>query len=215
MNTNPKFFRGIESGAGSLMELAVAAGIVLALLSLAVPTMLGVLEAGRMNLAAELVQGRLMEARGMAISMNCDVEVRLYRNSRKTPLDGSSGQGMQIYRIKGGVGDLNAGQEKVDRLAMMPAGEEARLPASVQFSSDDEVMSFWNLPIRLEQRDGGQREYAAFRWRPDGSTDLAEEAQWTLTLVRHPEGRATELSRNYVVFMIDPVTGHVRRFRPE
>lgn len=201
------------SGAYSLVELIAVTGIVLLMVSMAVPTVLDLLKSMRMNHAAEMLQARLMEARAMAVTHNRDIEVRVYKNGADARMDLASGHGMQIFRLNAEAGQ-GLGQE-AGALRMIPEGVEDKLPLSVQFSLNAEFTSFWKLPLQKELSAKGPREYVAFRYRPDGSTDLAEDQKWTLSLVAQPEEDASRLPANFVVFMLDPVTGYIRRFRPE
>lgn len=211
MKTNRPSF-ALAAAAFSLIELVAVTGIMLVIIVMAAPTVFDVLDAGRMSQAADQVYGKFSEARGLALSLNCDVEVRLYRNSAQAADEGISGQGLHIYRITGIVPGDNAAESKFE---MMAEGNEVKIPATVQISSDARFTSFWKLPVRKERLQGGPREYVAFRFRPDGSTDLLESSQWTVTLVKHPEADAAQLSKNFIALLIDPVTGYISSFRPE
>ncbi|MDF1816486.1 MAG: hypothetical protein P1V20_30070, partial [Verrucomicrobiales bacterium] len=61
-------------------------------------------------------------------------------------------------------------------------------------------------------------EYVAFRFRPDGSTDLPSRAgkdTWYLTLVQgEGAARGNEMPRNYVCLQVNPYNGVVSEFRP-
>ncbi|GEP42280.1 Verru_Chthon cassette protein D [Brevifollis gellanilyticus] len=206
----------LSKAAFTLIELCVGVGTVLLLVALTTPTLLDVLDANRMTQAADLVQGRLTEARGIAVTFASDVEVRIFRNSITPPVDGGSGQGIQVFRLR----EVDAAAEEGDAeeplsIEFVPEGDEDPLPNSVGISTSDEFSSLWTLPERTLVTDQGERPYVAFRFRPDGSTDLAETTSWTLTLVRQPTADPTVLSKNFVALQLDPVTGHINSFRPE
>lgn len=201
------------AGAYSLVELITVTGIVLLMVSMAMPAVLDLLKSMRMNHAAEMLMARLMEARALAVTHNRDIEVRVYKNGADARADLASGHGVQLFRLNAdaGLGIVqNAGP-----MRMIPEGVEDKLPLSVQFSLNAEFTSFWKLALQTELSAQGPREYVAFRYRADGSTDLAEDQKWTLSLVAQPEEDLSRLSANFVVFMLDPVTGYISRFRPE
>jgi uncharacterized protein (TIGR02596 family) len=193
----------------TLVEMIVVSGIIVLLVSLAVPSVLDLLKSMRMTHAAHKVQECLTQAQGMATSFNRDVEVRLYRTGGSLYSGEASGHGIQLFKISG---DANP---KVSEVQMTPEGAEEILPVSVQFSLNESFSSIWKLAVRGEKAQKGLREYVAFRYRPDGSTDLPEDQKWSLSLVPHPADVSSNLPANFVVFMIDPVTGHLSSFRPD
>jgi uncharacterized protein (TIGR02596 family) len=197
----------------SLVELIVVSGVVMLLVSLAVPSVLDVLNAMRMSHAAEMIRERLTEARGLAGTHNRDVEVRFYRTGGGTLHEEDSGHGVQLFRINDQANP--AISREAAELQMIADGVEDRLPLSVQFSLNDELTSIWKLPVMSVHTQKGLREYVAFRFRPDGSTDLAEGRKWTISLVPQKQAAASILPANFVVFMIDPATGHLSSFRPD
>lgn len=127
----------------SLVEMIVVSGIIVLLVSLAVPSVLDLLKSMRMTHAASMVQDCLTQAQVMATSFNRDVEVRFYRTGGGLFSGEASGHGIQLFKIgegsdpKGGV------------VQMLPEGAEERLPVSVQFSLNDSFTSLWKLPVAL------------------------------------------------------------------
>ncbi len=205
----------LSKAAFTLIELCVGVGTVLLLVALTTPTLLDVLDANRMTQAADQLQGRLTEARGIAVTFASDVEVRIFRNSLTPPVDGGSGQGIQVFRLREVDAAASDDPEEPLSIEFVPEGDEDPLPNSVGISTSSEFSSLWTLPERTLVTEQGERPYVAFRFRPDGSTDLAEAASWTLTLVRQPSADPAELSKNFVALQLDPVTGHISSFRPE
>lgn len=193
----------------SLVEMVVVSGIAVLLFSLAAPSVLDLLKSIRMSHAASMVQECLTQAQAMATSFNRDVEVRFYRTGGALFSGETSGHGIHLFKIGEGS-NLKEGV-----VQMLPVGVEERLPVSVQFSLNDSFTTLWKLPAKVEEAQEGIREYVAFRYRPDGSTDLPEDQKWSLSLVPHPADVSSSLPANFAVFMIDPVTGHVSSFRPD
>lgn len=215
MKAHSQITRRFSKAAFSLIELAIGTGTVLLLVALTTPTLLDVMDANRMTQASDIVQGRLTEARGLAVTFAADIEVRFYRNSITPVVDGGSGQGIQILRLREVEADATTDPNETLSIEFVPEGNEDALPNSVGISTNNEFSSVWTLPEHSEVSEQGERTYVAFRFHPDGSTDLAEANSWTLTLVRQPTDDPTVLSKNFVALQIDPVTGHISSYRPE
>ncbi|MES2597709.1 MAG: Verru_Chthon cassette protein D [Verrucomicrobiota bacterium] len=207
--------RRLFRAAFTLIELCVCVSTVLLLVALTTPTLLDVLDANRMTQAADIVQGRLTEARGLAVTFASDVEVRIFRNSPIPAVDGGSGQGIQVLRLREVDAGTSADPDEPLSIEFVPEGDEDPLPSSIGISTNDEFSSLWTLPPHTLVTDQGDRPYVAFRFRPDGSTDLSEAVSWTLTLVRQPTPDPAVLTKNFVALQLDPVTGHISSFRPE
>lgn len=215
MNTRPQGHQRFTTPAFTLIELLVGVGTATLLIALTTPVMLDVLDANRMTQAADIVQGRLTEARGLAVTFASDVEVRIYGNSLTPIADGGSGQGIQIFRLREAAAGSSGDENQPFAVELVPEGIEDKLPNSVRISTHNEFSSLWTLKEKTESTAQGGRPYVAFRFRPDGSTDLAESATWTLTLVRHPATDPATLPKNFITLQIDPVTGHIDSYRPE
>lgn len=209
MNLRRPAVRSPKNAGYSLVEMVVVSGIVVLLFSLAAPSVLDLLKSMRMSHAASMVQECLTQGQAMATSLNRDVEVRFYRTGGALFSGETSGHGIQLFKI----GEVSNLKERM--VQMLPVGVEERLPVSVQISLNDAFTSLWKLPAKVEEGQNGIREYVAFRYRPDGSTDLPEDQKWSLSLVPHPADVSSSLPANFAVFMIDPVTGHISSFRPD
>lgn len=209
MNLRRPAVRSPKNVGYSLVEMVVVSGIALLLFTLAAPSVLDLMKSIRMSHAASMVQECLTQGQAMATSLNRDVEVRFYRTGGALFSGETSGHGIQLFKIGEGS-NLKEGV-----VQMLPVGVEERLPVSVQFSLNDSFTSLWKLPAKVEEAQAGIREYVAFRYRPDGSTDLPEDQKWSLSLVPHPADVSSSLPANFAVFMIDPVTGHISSFRPD
>lgn len=161
-------------------------------------TGLDVLDANRMTQAADIVQGRLTEARGLAVTFASDVEVRIYRTSLTPVADGGSGQGIQNFRLREVEAEDTEDENEPFAVELVPERIEDKLPNSVGISTHHEFSSIWTLHDSTGSTDQGDRPYVAFSFRPDGSTDLAESTSWTPTLVRHPAADPATLSKNFI-----------------
>lgn len=106
--------------------------------------------------------------------------------------------------------------------------------AQASFENDDRaVFNMTRLGLRLKvlrsetassllQTGSGQTEgeddrgkYLAFRFRADGSTDLAAVPGYTVTIVRKDDPVSSSgLPSNFATIQLDPVNGRVRTYRP-
>lgn len=72
----------------------------------------------------------------------------------------------------------------------------------------------YEIPVGTEMRE---TPYVAFRFRPDGSTDLPNRSggdTWYLTLVQG-EGAVNQADPdNYYCLQVNPYNGQVQEFRP-
>lgn len=61
-------------------------------------------------------------------------------------------------------------------------------------------------------------EYVAFRFRPDGSTDLpnnnGDADTWYITLLEGNSGGSSALPTNYYIVQVDPFNGSLKVYRP-
>ncbi len=135
--------------------------------------------------------------------------------------DGSSGQALRIFRLRETDPDPAANAPAAEDsplpvASFVPEGNLESLPASVTISTEPAYSSIWQLRRQKETTSlGEERRYVAVRFRPDGSTDLAESSAWYLTLAKHPQPNSEELPKNFFTIQIDPVTGALDYYRPE
>lgn len=202
-----------RAAAFTLLEAVLVMGILILIVSLALPAMLRAIQASRLTSAGDLITGKLVEAQGLALTFSSDVELRVYKSPAQDSGDGSSGQSLQTFQLVENDVDPKKAAAPLSRL--VPMGDREPLPTGVGISTHAEFSSLWNLPSHEEETQEGTREYVAIRFRPDGSTDLAEAQAWHLTLLEYPAVNPTTLPANFYTIQIDPITAKLETYRPE
>ncbi len=198
----------------TLIEMLVVLSIVGLLLAISVPSTLSIANGLELSQTAATVAGKLQSARHHALASNHPVEVRFYQLS----------------------GDLPGGQSRLGALRTFAQEQDGTLrplealfwlPESVA-ATDDPVLSPMldisntglHTGVEPQIPTGSGREdveYIAFRFRPDGSTDLpdgsTQKYYFTLVQIQDLETSAAALS-NFATIQVDPVNGNVRVLRP-
>lgn len=187
----------------SLTELMVVVLIVGVLAALSVPAYLGASQAAQVTTAAYRVLDSLTLARQIAISENRRVEVRLYQHA---------GGGEDPQYAAFATYKLEPNQSTA-----LPAQRVEMLPRRVVIDPSDSYSPLVSRtgssqavnPAAFDARyDGNTR---CFRFHPDGTTDLARNEQWFLTL--RPKSQPG-ITGNWATVMLDPVTGAAKLLRP-
>jgi uncharacterized protein (TIGR02596 family) len=188
----------------SLIELLVVVAMMGILISLLIPAFGSIGQSNQLTSASQIVIGELNKARQEAIARNRAVQVRFYTIPPKDQAANTSLKSMRAIQTV--VLD-----ERGDFGTNARYGRLAHLPSGIQISTNASLTSLvlatngtTNLPVF------GSSDYVAFRFRPNGGTDLATNSFWTLV-----SDRATETPPpNFATIQIDPRTGRVRLFRP-
>lgn len=202
----------------SLLELLTVIAIIALLSGLVGLAMNNMAEGPRMTQAALTVMSELNQARQLAITRNRPVEVRLY--SYADP--GIPGSKAEVRSIQSALLLEDGTLRFQDRLS--------RLPANIVVSSSNRLSSLFTSdlsarkpgPADVQAGLPNGYEYAAFQFRPDGSTNLihyqssdsTNNRLWYLTLHDAKEDTSGGPPRNYATIQIDPVSGSTRLHRP-
>lgn len=196
---NPK-----SPSAFSLVELLVVIAMMAILVSLLVPAFFSIGESNRLNSATQILVAELNKSRQEAISRNRAVEFRFYTIS---PKDEPGNASLKATRaIRSIILDDSAGYGSNARF-----GRLSHLPAGMQISTNA-TLSTTTLSTNGTENlaSFGASSYVAFRFRPNGGTDLATNASWTLVSDR-AQGAPPP---NFATIQLDTRTGRVRLFRP-
>lgn len=198
----------------------VVVAIIGIIAAFAVPTVTSMVNSTRLSQASMTVSSQLSLARRYAITKNHPVEVRFIRfQDPETPPDGNAAstqfRGIQLLEV------LESG-------ATLPLGKAELLPDAVVLASDTrsslldgEVATL--LPrapspttdTKMPRGIDMNYTYVAFRYLPDGSTNLAANHNWFITVIAERDQKAgTKLPANFYILQIDPVNGIPREFRP-
>ena len=228
------------SRAFSLVELLVVIAVIAIVAGFAVPAVTTMLKGSQLTQGSQAVVDQIALARQTALSKNRSMEVRFYKyGDPETPgedaQDPSTGffRALQVFEISDNGVALPTGP--VQRMpmnvimsedvlsTMLKKDERTRVTKANLLGSDPEIPG---LPKGFEK----SYEYVAFRFLPDGSTDLAPTGtasgtntgdSWYITLINPKDAKATKLgvkdgeAGNYFTLQIDPVTGSTRSYRPQ
>jgi uncharacterized protein (TIGR02596 family) len=211
----------------SLIELLVVCAIIGVIAGFAVPAVVTMVRGTQLTQGSQLLSDQIALARQTALSRNRPIEVRIYRYS-DPEIPGEDPQ-------KPEDGKFRAFQsfEILENGAAIPLNKAQRLPATVVMNKGEVSTLLNHLPLRKANAASGDPEltslpagsgrwnylYVAFRFRPDGSTDLpltgAANGRWYVTL--HGNESSEELQKppaNYFTLQIDPVSGATKSYRP-
>ncbi|XHR28389.1 MAG: Verru_Chthon cassette protein D [Chthoniobacteraceae bacterium] len=202
----------MKKGAFTLIELLIVLVITGIVLALAVPVVSSSLRGMQLTQTSQMVDSAIRLARQIALTKNRTVEVRFYRYTSAE---------------SGGVNSFQAFQSfEIDDSGSAKALSKARkLPATILFDASPQMSSLFSPSLAKAWTSsdpaisipgtGTTYNAYAFQFRPDGSANLAINAQWYVTLHYrvHGDNLAT-LPHNFTVLNIDPWNGQTHVFRP-
>lgn len=205
----------------SLIELIAVISILTIVALFAVPAANSVLAGTRLTQATQVLVDQLNAGRQLALAKNRPIEVRFLKYAGAHKLGEPAGgyyRAFQLYEI-------------AESGSAAPIGNVSRLPESIILDSGSTLSSILgnteeapyapihvtNPGVSLPTLDLAY-EFVAFRFQPDGSTNLSKangNAQWFVTL--HEERQGDKLPsppRNYACVQVEPMNGHIKSFRP-
>lgn len=236
--TNPKSpMRSLTSlrkrpGGFSLIELLVVV-VIIALISIfAVPAAGRLLQGSSMTRATNLLNDELARARQHALTRNRAVEVRFYAfvdperpvaAGSTDPSDLAQFRGLQYFEIP----EQTIGGKSVP----LPVGKPILIPESIILSSNATLSSLLsgtqnqasaaNFDVELPRGVGLNYKFLAFRYLPDGATNLSASTVWFLTIHRLEDMKSGKMGAafdqpppNFVTMILNPVSGAVKALRP-
>lgn len=174
---------------------------------------------GDIGLEASRLKSAMAEARQKAVARNIQVEVRFYKHlSRKRPSEEPQFFSWEVVELWDD-GNFRSLREKRE------------MDNPVVFAEETEHSTLLGDSSRLEINStgiGGFKErdkatYYAFRFEPDGSTDLTvvpddrPDDVWCVTLVDeidYLKFKEDDSFRQFIVLQIDPLTGNIILIRP-
>jgi len=211
--------RNRRSSAFSLIELLVVMAIFAILTAATLPALRGTLDGYNISGAADLAGAEFALARQTAVSRNLPVEVRIYR------YDDGTGEAWRGLGLVIRHDDNNpAMDEWIARGKVLPGN--IFFQDSGEFSTIVSEATPTTVPRKATEAGTApgflkNRDYVAFRFQPDGSTNLPSRLPngdlpaWCLTLVSprsQPEAGAP--AANYVAIVLDSLTGRSMTFQP-
>lgn len=193
----------------SLLELLIVFAVISLLLGIVVTSVQYVGPSLSLSRAGDELAESLLEARQKAIAASDAVEVRFYDLESTEDNDF-----VTVYQLV---------YQKSD--GTYRAENPVRLPTGIGISRNPRLSSFFQsegeTPGRFLIRgaagpqlpEDNEAKYIAFRYLPDGSTNLPE-AKWFLTVAFDREEESASVPDNFYTIQIDPVMGQIQTFRP-
>ena len=207
----------LSKSAFSLIELIAVISIIAIIAAFAIPAASTILRGSQLTQGAQLISGQLSLARQQALTRNHSIEVRFFRYAD------SEVPGEQADSPESGKFRAIQMFEVLENGVPVPLSKMETLPNSIIFN-DDQLSSIImekdpqppsDTDPEMARGVKKNYEYVAFRFRPDGSTDLNPIKQWFVTLhsiTDQIEGSVPP--SNFFTVQIDPVSGSTREYRP-
>ncbi len=208
---HPRTGRYRQRGGFTLVEVIVVMVVVTLLLTAATPAIHGMLKSSRLTTAGDALLGRMIEAQQMAVTEDTDVEVRFVETTDHT-VPGSQERLRTVELLAFRPPAIGDAEDK----DLVKTGVRLNLETGLALSQKDKFTSLAKLDYKEGEadEDGEKERYLAFRFRSDGSTDLAPGDLWFLTLMEESSVDFDEVPPNFYTITLDPITGRLRPMRP-
>ena len=194
----------------TLIELLVVMSILLALSMLVVPAFNTLIGANSVSASADRLADALDLARQSAMTQNKLVEVRFY----EVPAPGwpNAFRAFQTFEISSsGVVTPSTKPEILASPTIIASDIEL---STLLTSGISKTWSSLDPQVKLPVT-GTSYICRYFRFRPDGTTDLAIDKKWHLTVVdAKAPGSAAVPPKNFATVWLEPASGAVRVLRP-
>ena len=196
----------------TLLELLLVVAVIVGLLGVASPAIQGAMNATRLKESADLVYNRIFEAQQLALTLSTETEVRIYQaedlvdTAPIPPL-----RKVQVFVLHAAADGADATDSTPTFTAS--GGAEAVHP-SVVISSQSVYNSLLSRGFNNGSGQDATGSYLAFRFHPDGTTNLPPDQAWFLTLLERNQEASKAKPKNFITLQIDPATGGLRRFQP-
>lgn len=219
--------RLVTRKAFSLIELMVVLGVVGLLLAMAAPNLFSLISSNTLTGEGQVLRNQLTYAQQIAISKNADVEIRFFRMP-----DYANAQTDEAYRAfqlfqynqEGNLAPISTFFRIRNPVAVHESLSTLLDPRSNPGNSKDQKFGFSAPTTGMAEAPSGEggrlrsTEYVAFRFRPDGSTDLpfrtGSDDTWYITLVQGEGALQSSSPDNYLCLQVNPYNGQVSEFRP-
>jgi len=219
------------------MELIVVIAIIGIIAAYVVPQAAGILKGSTLTQASTIVTDQIRLAREVALTKNCQVEVRFYQyGDPEVPgenvNDPTTGQyrAIQVFQV------MNAGT--ANTAVSVPLDKVQMFPQGVVMNSSATYSTLLNIPgvanttspnkgaseptgLQLPRGIKSNYNYISFKYLPDGSTNLpvtgvppAFPAFLTLHNANDVGFLNGGIPYNYFCIQIDPVAGTTKAYRP-
>jgi uncharacterized protein (TIGR02596 family) len=207
MSFHSRFTIPRRAPAFTLIEVLAVIVIVAGLMVVTAPAIQGAMKASRLRDAADLAFNQIAEAQQLALMADTETEVRIYAaKDIVSPESLPQLRKIELYALRPSA-DGSGNDQNFE-----PVGRGVTLHPSMIISREAKHTSLISLGFQSDER-ANKGQYLAFRFHPDGSTNLGAGQEWFLTVV---DEQATALKRhtNFITVQVDPVTGRLRTFQP-
>lgn len=223
MKASPHFrLRGF-----SLIELMVVLGVVGLLMAFAAPNLFSLISSSSLTGEGQLLRNQLTFAQQTAISKSADVEVRFFLMadpSSARPDESFRAFQLFQYNAEGVLAPVSQYFRVRAPVAVHPGLSTLLDPRANSGREGDTKFGFLSPTAGMAEAPSGEggrlmmTKYVAFRFRPDGSTDLpfrtSSQDTWYITLVQGEGALASRSPDNYLCLQVNPYNGQVSEFRP-
>jgi len=202
----------------TLIEILTVMAIMGIIVGLTVPASMSSIRSSRLTMGVTTLIGQINLARQVAITQNCQVEVRFYQY-------GDSAEGENATQPLTGKFRSIQLVKYTDTGTYVPLGKLEHLPSGVILDQGTQISSIFNLGNGIKAgsaaygsipKVGTNYNFIAFRFLADGSTNLyPASSSWFLTFHdAHNGDSLAALPSNYFTVQIDSANGHVKTYRP-
>jgi uncharacterized protein (TIGR02596 family) len=208
----------------TLIELLAVMAIISIIAAVTIPAISTMQNSMKLTTAGELLTDQLTFARQAAMTRDCEVEFRFYELPDGQPSNTSTSP--TTYRaVQGFSLDADGSQTNaLTRVAFLPQGIVIDSASSLSSllpstpSNPPYAVSGSTQTAPVGAYAPSSYNYIDFHFKPDGSTDLNPNAvsPWFVTLVNEVDLQraGNNAPANFYTLEVDPLTGHVRSFRP-
>ncbi|MDB6137139.1 MAG: Verru Chthon cassette protein [Verrucomicrobiaceae bacterium] len=201
----------------TLIELIVVVAVIALVTASIAPQVFSTMAATRITSAGESLSFQISLGHQLAVSGNQEVEMRFYEYEDSTsPGSLKSFRALAMVRaagVFGGTGSTALGQQLSDTFY---------LPSGVVISNSPKLSPPLTKISPEQDREGvikkASATYRAFRFYPDGSTDLPQHSlaanQCYFTVGEERVMADGTIPKNFYAVQVDPNTGRTVSYRP-
>ncbi len=214
----------------TLVELLTVMAVISLIAVLSLPAVNTILRGSLLTQGAQMINDQLGLARQTALSKNRSVEVRFYQFGDpeapgEIPATPSSGKyrAMQLFEMQDSGAAVAMGKalrlpQSIILDSSTGGGPGATLSSLLDIGTTPSLKKVWSaldLQVSVPRVNGTNYNCCAFRFLPDGSTNLSPfspPGPWFLTLRSLTDVKSPPA--NFFTIQIDATNGHIKTFRP-
>ncbi|NNE90379.1 MAG: Verru_Chthon cassette protein D [Verrucomicrobiales bacterium] len=218
-----KTIRRKISHAFSLIEMMIVLTVIGILLAFAAPDLFSLMQSSSLSSEGSYLRNQLTQAQQLALAKNSDVEIRFFKLADFAAAETQEGyRAYQLfqYNREGKMIEVSRFY-RINSPIILSERLSTLLNAGSGQTSDDKKFGFvspsagkYEIPVGTRKEE---TDYVAFRFRPDGSTDLPNRSSgdtWYLTLVQGEGAVEDSDPDNFYCLQVNPYNGQITEFRP-